>query len=274
MGPQTFPVVGTLQPWQMAFFIVGLPGVAVALLLATIQEPARRGRMEGHGDSIPIGEAFRYARQRWRVFGAHFTGFAILAIPISNLIIWTPSYLIRTFDYSVPEAGLTFGTMLIICSPAGVYAGGWLSDTLRRRGQIDAPMRVGIYSALALIPLSLATATIAGETLTIAWLSMLVFAASMCPAVAPAALPLVTPNQLRAQVSAVYMLFLNLLTGLLGPTAVGIITDYVFGDESAVGLSIMVANIVAAPIAALLIWSGLKAYRAEARAISGDGAGG
>ena len=32
LGPQTFPVVGTLKPWQMTFVIVGLPGVLWALL--------------------------------------------------------------------------------------------------------------------------------------------------------------------------------------------------------------------------------------------------
>src|SRR5690606_3612972 len=43
IGPQTFPVVGELKPWQMTFVIVGLPGVLWALLfLATVPEPPRR----------------------------------------------------------------------------------------------------------------------------------------------------------------------------------------------------------------------------------------
>ena len=41
-GTHTFPLVGTLEPWQQMFFVVGLPGIVVALLLTTIREPVRR----------------------------------------------------------------------------------------------------------------------------------------------------------------------------------------------------------------------------------------
>ena len=50
-----------------------------------------------------------------------------------------------------------------------------------------------------------------------------------------ATLPLVTPNRLRAQVVAIYLLCANLLGLTLGPTSVGAITDYVFKDESRLG---------------------------------------
>ena len=35
----TLPLVGTLRPWQLAFIIVGLPGLLVAALVATIGSP-------------------------------------------------------------------------------------------------------------------------------------------------------------------------------------------------------------------------------------------
>ena len=50
-----------------------------------------------------------------------------------------------------------------------------------------------------------------------------------------ATLPLVTPNRLRAQVVAIYLLCANLLGLTLGPTCVGAITDYIFKDESRLG---------------------------------------
>src|ERR1700683_105984 len=39
--------VGTLRPWQYAFFLVGIPGLIVAALFATVLEPIRRGRITG-----------------------------------------------------------------------------------------------------------------------------------------------------------------------------------------------------------------------------------
>ena len=39
----SLPLIGEVRPWQMVFFIVGLPGLLVALLVSTISEPERRG---------------------------------------------------------------------------------------------------------------------------------------------------------------------------------------------------------------------------------------
>ena len=41
-GTTSLPLFGTLEPWQIAFIAVGVPGFAVALLMLTIREPARR----------------------------------------------------------------------------------------------------------------------------------------------------------------------------------------------------------------------------------------
>ncbi|GIS40809.1 MAG: hypothetical protein Ct9H90mP13_06550 [Pseudomonadota bacterium] len=55
-----------------------------------------------------------------------------------------------------------------------------------------------------------------------------VFVASMPLAISATVLQIVTPNQLRAQVSAVYMLFFNLITALIVTTGIGFITDFWF----------------------------------------------
>ena len=89
-----------------------------------------------------------------------------------------------------------------------------------------------------------------------------------CFAVAsgPAALQLVTPNQLRATVSAVWMLALNILSAIAGPTLVGLVIDSVFGYNEAVGSSIALVGAIASPLAGLFLFFGLKHFRAAARA--------
>ena len=39
----SLPFLGELQPWQLAFIIVGLPGVLMALVMLTVKEPKRTG---------------------------------------------------------------------------------------------------------------------------------------------------------------------------------------------------------------------------------------
>ena len=41
------PVIGEVRSWQAVFFIVGIPGAFLSLLLVTIPEPVRRDASHG-----------------------------------------------------------------------------------------------------------------------------------------------------------------------------------------------------------------------------------
>jgi len=256
------PIIGAIRPWQMVFFAVGLPGVLVAFLMFTVDEPERRGKVAGHDTGFPLAEVIAYVKKHRQLFVAHFFGFALLAVPITTILTWAPAYFARVLGYTRPEAGLTLGLILIVLSPAGVYFGGWLVDTLQKRGYSDATFRVGIGAGLILLPLSFLSTTIADARITVALFCPFIFCASISMAVAPAALQMVVPNQMRAQISATWMLVLNLVTAGLGPTAVGFISAIIFADDMKVGSAIALVNCISVPIAALALWTGLKSYRA------------
>ena len=259
------PVIGLVKPWQMAFFVVGLPGIVLAFLMTTVREPERRGVIAGQEKGLPVSAVLRYVREHKRFFIAHFTGFSFLAIPITTTLIFMPAYYQRVLGYSIPDSGLTLGAILIVLSPTGVYAGGWLVDFLQRRGYRDATFRVGIVAAIILIPLSFIATSGSNPQTALAAFFPFVFCASLSMAVAPAALQIVVPNQLRAQVSATWMLVLNISTAFIAGMGVGLISTSVFGDEQAVGQSIALVNCLSMPIAILALWSGLKYLR---RAVS------
>ena len=44
-GPVTLPLLGTLFPWQLTFFVVALPGILVLAGMATVREPERRDHL-------------------------------------------------------------------------------------------------------------------------------------------------------------------------------------------------------------------------------------
>jgi MFS family permease len=89
----------------------------------------------------------------------------------------------------------------------------------------------------------------------------MIFFGSLAMACAPTAIQLATPNQLRAQVSAIYMLALNIITALIGPTGVGLVTDYVFKDEMAVGASMALVVGICMPLAVVLLWLSRTPFR-------------
>jgi MFS family permease len=258
IGNVELPLVGVVKPWQLTFFIVGLPGLAVAGWMMTVQEPARRGLSN---KPIATTEVFRFMRAEWRLFVTHFVGFSLLSLVIVVVLTWGPTLFVRVHGFSQPEVGLKLGLILFFLSSGGVFAGGCLADLWQRAGHTDAPLRVGILAALTSVPFAVAGNLASNADLAIALYCPMVFFGSLAIACAPIAIQLATPNQLRAQVSAMYMFSLNIISAILGPTGVGFITDYVFRDEMAVGASMALVGGVFMPLAALVLWLGRAPFR-------------
>jgi MFS family permease len=258
----SLPLVGAVAPWQMAFIAVGLPGVLVAALMFLVKEPIRQGIQSAVDDEISLGQAFGFAFSRWRVFIAHYSGFALLALPMTTLATWVPSYLIRVVGLSPPETGLKLGLIVLVFSPVGVIIGGVLADALFKKGITDAALRVAVGAAVFMVPVSWMTTTVADPFWVLVLLCPFAFGASISMGLAPTALQLVTPNRLRGQIGAAWMLFLNVITAALGPWAVGVINDAWFGDPLAVGQSIAAVNVVAVTIGGLILWVTWKPFRA------------
>ena len=73
---------------------------------------------------------------------------------------------------------------------------------------------------------------------------------------------LVTPSRVRAQMVALYLLLDSLIGFGLGPTAVAVLTDFVFHDEARVGLALATVIAVIMPISFVLYRSARTGYRA------------
>ncbi|MEJ8568581.1 spinster family MFS transporter [Elongatibacter sediminis] len=267
----TLPVVGTIRSWQAAFFIVGVPGLAVALLMFTVPEPVRRFQANAAfsgdvQDPIPLRQVNEYMRQRWRVYGAHIFGFSFLAVIFNAIVAWTPAYLTRSFDLSIGQTGPAVGVLVLVFATAGIIVGGWLADRLVIRGYTDGAMRVGVIAGLGCIPFALLSLTVTSVTGILAMYGPLLFFSSFGFGAAAAALQQATPNRLRALVSAIYLFILNLIALGLGPTITASITDFVFRDDLAVGRSIACVAIVSGILSAFILGRGLKHFRAQVAA--------
>lgn len=262
----TLPVVGSIKSWQLTFFVVALPGLLVLALMATVKEPKRRNPVLGTGaltddtSAQPFSEIVAFLKSQKRIIIAHFGGFMCLGIVISAYMIWVPEFLRRTHDYSIADAGFTYGILLLVFGTAGPYAGAWYTDFLRKKGRHDAEMRAAYHGSLLMIPLAVVTPLIGGKVAVVSLLALLTFALSFPQGLTPTILQLVTPNKMRAQVTAVFMLIAVLTGYTLGPASVAMLTDYIFQDEGAIGISLALVSGLLIPIGALFLRSGLEAY--------------
>jgi MFS family permease len=75
-----------------------------------------------------------------------------------------------------------------------------------------------------------------------------------------AAMQVVTPNEMRAQINAVYMFTVGVIGSGFGPTIIALVTDYLFHDESQLRYAMVTSTAVAMPIALFCTWRAMKAY--------------
>jgi MFS family permease len=264
----TLPLVGETRPWQVIFFIVGLPGVLLALLMYTIREPLRRGlKMVRAADGtmskaqVPFRETWSYILANWKTFGCHTVGFALLSFSSYGASAWVPTMFVRIHGWSEAQAGMVYGAIVAIFSTLGVATGGWIADRMTARGRRDATMRVGLFVAVAWFPTGILFPLVGDGNLAALLLIPSAFLASAPFGVAPAAIQQIMPNEMRGQASAIYLFVVNLIGLGMGPTAVALMTDYVFHNDVAVNFSLVIVCTIAHVVSGILLWLGLKPFQ-------------
>ncbi|MEL0166958.1 MAG: MFS transporter [Pseudomonadaceae bacterium] len=223
--------------WRAAFFVVGLPGVLIALLVRfTMIEPPR-----GFADGVkppPMGKVNIKAgfAVLWRV---RTTRHVVLGVTLTALvgygtIVWNPAFLIRSHGLTPGQVGLFLGPLMGIVGGLGAWIGGMLADKLAARNASWNAWIVGLAKLLA-IPFIVAFYMVDSTFWALVVYCPAVFLGAFYLGPSFAMIQSLTPLRSRALASAIMLLVLNLVGLGLGPQLIGIISDLVsgpFGSDS------------------------------------------
>lgn len=254
------PFIGDLRAWQIAFIVVGLPGILLSLLVLTIKEPQRKG-LSVETENLTFSETIAWLWQRRSVHGRLIITMSLMAILGYGALTWYPATLMRTFGKSITEVGQQFGMIFVTAGLISTLLAAKLSEYLYNRGHQDANLKLLLASAtLAFFPM-VAAPLMPNYNSSLVMMGIAILAISGHFGVGIAAIQLITPNQLRAQTSAILLLCTNLIGLGLGPTLVAACTDFIFGYDGAVRYSLALVCGFVAPLSALFVWLTLPRYR-------------
>lgn len=255
--------------WRTVFFVFGVPGVGLALLLFfTVKEPikvkpqgleADRSMMSALSGIIRLPSFFMIA-----------LGVGFAAIPGYGLGVWSPSFLVRVHGMSLVDAGLWLGIIGLSGGTLGTILSGVLADRLAlrdNRWQLWIPA-VGLMVALPLQALFLlwpasAVFTIAGKTAPVALVFMGLSSVFACFWIAPsyAAVQNLVPSHWRTQASALLLLVFNLLGLGFGPLLVGMLSDGLSSFGAASVRWALLSSLSMGYVAITCYWFGAAKYR-------------
>ncbi len=261
-GPITNSL-GTFQPWQLTFVCVALLSVPLFFLLLLIREPARQpdSIAAAASDNPPALEILGFLTRHARVFFPLFFGFSCFAAAQFGLGAWAPSFFIRVHGWTQLEVGNALGPVVMVTGPLGVIGGGFIAQRMLLGGMRDATLRLSMVAIAIALPFAIGFALVEDARVSLALLAVVLVAGTVPFGAGVSTFPLITPNRMRAQVIAVYLLIANLVGYSAGPILIAALTDKVFGDPAAIDLSLAIAAPAIMAVGIGLIGIALAPYR-------------
>lgn len=253
--------INDVAGWRTAFFLVGAPGLVLALLVWLVLPDARA---PAHADDtaprFTDGLSFLFGLRSFRHVAA---ASALYACGSYAMNVFASAFLIRVHHLTTAQAGLGFGLAFGIGGLIGTFAGGVLSDRLGARdprwrqlvpaiGQLlSFPTAIGAWLA----PDPIVSICLIGLSYVF---GLLYFAPSFAVAQSLA------PPRFRASAAAVLSLALTLVGSSVGPIVVGRISDWLKPTMGALSLRYALCA-----MGVTILWSALH-FVLAARALPAD----
>ncbi|MXP26709.1 MFS transporter [Altererythrobacter indicus] len=265
--PVDLPLFGAVLPWEAMLIALGCTGGLMVALLFTVREPARQGETKrdasGKVVNLPLKAVFSHLGRHWKAYCAIGWPLAASALMTFGVGYWVPSFFLRSYNLSEAAAGQylgAFGLMSMICGAIGVVGGGFLVDYLGKK-YADGHLRTLLLGICLLAPGYGIFALMPNPTLAIIVMIPAVIGGGILQATGVTTLMAVVPPQMKSQIAALYFFIVNLIGAAVGPTAIAVLTDSVFADESMLRFSIAIVALGTGATAVAVLLAGRASYR-------------
>ena len=143
--------------WRIAFLLVGVPGLLLAVVVWKLREPKR-----GEHDPLTSAEKESGPPTSWwqttkKVFTTpdwllSTTGYTAVTFVLGAFATWATMMLVREKNMGPTTAAVVLGVVTLFAGAAGTFGGGWIADRVVARRRNGYYLVCGISSLLAVVP--------------------------------------------------------------------------------------------------------------------------
>jgi MFS family permease len=246
--------LGQNYGWRVAFYALGFPGIAIAVLVYLLRERPR-GTTEV--------ATTRYTASDWKILFKsvplryHYLGYGFFGLAANNLSFWGPTFLTRVYKLDLLTIGFYGGVLTLIAGVPGTILGGYFADKFRRFGR-GGRMLFGGLAALIAVPFWLLF--IFSGNLLLLLIANLVLLALSLVWLGPAAADIhdIAGPQLRGLGIGVYFFAVIIAYGV-GSLVIGWLSDWLGAAAAPLNMRYsMLVCPIACLAAALSLWKGYR----------------
>ncbi len=223
-------IIGEKYGWRASFFIVGLPGIILAMVVFKISEPERKYKPQ-ESFLVELKKLFLIPAYNYILVGASFIAFSSGAI-----LSWITVYTIRYQNFQLKEASLIVGLLAIISGILGVLTGGWISDYLHSRIKGSRSITIGV-SFLLSVPFFIYALNAESKITFLTGLFLTSYFISWYFGPVLAFIQEVVSPGVKATAIAFYFFFIHILGDAFAPAIIGLFSDW-YGLHSALYLPV------------------------------------
>jgi len=253
--------------WRWTFFIVGAPGLLVALLAwLTIKEPPRgysdKGKLKL--DTPPFLEVFRFllTRKSFVHMSVAAAAHSVMWYAGSN---WNPSFFVRAHGMNTGVAGNYLASFALI-GAIGTFAGGFLADRLSvRYGDRRWYMWVPAIACLTMVPFQFFAYLSPQLSVVVPTFTVMVVLASMFFGPSFAMGQSLATVRMRAMSASVLLFIQNIIGLTAGPWLVGQISNHLGNNGTSLRYAMVIVGI-SNIWAAFHYYMGSRTYRQDLEA--------
>jgi MFS family permease len=253
--------IGQSYGWRWAFYLLGFPGIILALLVFLLREEPR-GRTES---ATP-----RYSSRDWKILFQSvplrylFLGYALFGLAANNLGFWGTQFFLRVHsEWDLRSIGTLAGILSIAAGVPGTIFGGYVSDRFRHMGR-GGRMFFSACAALFSVPLWIALLFSSNPVVLLIVTFLLLGLALIWLGPAAADVHEIAGPHLRGLGIGIYFFTVNIAAYLIGSPIIGVLNDQlgVSQNPSQMKYSLLICPLACA-LSAVLLWLGSRSLEAK-----------
>ncbi|MDE0758885.1 MAG: MFS transporter [Pseudomonadales bacterium] len=236
--------------WRYAFFVVGIPGILLAILLrVTVREPPR-GHTETTKQSleqVPFSVVVKTMWQK-KSFRHMSLGAATQAFVGYGAIAWMPMFLVRSHDMSSGEVGTALGLIIGIFGGLGTFLGGYLADRFGTKN-VKWYMLIPALGFLITVPFGFVVFYTHNLMVALACYCIPAFLINLYTGPTFGMTQGLAPLAMRAAAAALLLFIINIIGLVFGPTTVGLLSDWFqsawqFNNTESLRFALLACNMI------------------------------